>query len=153
MLFSVLNLDSRLTYIKQMDSITYKHYKLHHLKHSEKNTQDRCIETELIQEIQVFPTLLDTCYLSLHACNNELNLKVFKDIRTQLRVKIRAKFNFHYTMHIATHRHVNTSIIFGLALSQTRSTRTRWLEKWCYIHRLTSKKQLSLHEHWKESCY
>ena len=36
MLFSVLNLDSRLTYIKQMDSITYKHYKLHHLKHSEK---------------------------------------------------------------------------------------------------------------------
>lgn len=135
-----------------MDSITYKHYKLHHLKHSEKNTQDRCLEIELIQEIQVFPTLLDTWHFSSHACNNELNLKVFKDIRTQLCVKIRAKFNF-IKMHIATHRHVNTSIIFGLGLSQTRSTITRWLEKWCYIHHLTSKKQLSLHEHWKESCY
>lgn len=152
MLFSVLNLDSRLIYIKQMDSITYKHYKLHHLKQSLKNIQDRCLETELIQEIQVFPTLLDTRYFLSNACNNELNLKVFKNIRTQLRVKIRAKFNF-IKMHIATHRNVNTSIIFGLGLSQTRSTVTRWLEKWRYVHRLTSKKQLSLQEHWKESYY
>ena len=82
--------------------------------------------------------------------NSELNLKVFKNIRTQLRVKIRAKFNF-IKMRIVTHRNVNTSIIFGLGLSQTRSTITRLLENWRYIHHLTSKKQLSLHEHWKES--
>lgn len=107
-----------------MDPLSYKHYKLHHLKTFQKKIQDRCLETELIQENQVFPTLLDVCYFSSNACNNELNLKISKDTRTQLRVKIKVKFNF-IKMHIVTHRNVNTSMIFGLGLTQTRATITQ----------------------------